>query len=144
MDFTYKLFKATLCYATFLYTYTSCWLQFFLLLSVVWHSSTRNSLRLCFTFMLTIMQQGTATAAPATVQTPDSANLKVNQVIKQILVNILHQMLENNNECCFYELQSLLHIRTSLSNCVLSSGDAVVLLSYVALQWFFKLHKYNI
>lgn len=78
--------------------------SFYLLLSVVWHSSTCDSLRLCFTFMLTIMQQETAAATPATVQTPDSANLKVNQVIKHIFVNILQQMLENINECCCYEL----------------------------------------
>lgn len=52
--------------------------------------------------MLTIIQQGKPTTTPATVQTPDSANLKVNQVIEDTLVNILHQMLETLVNVAYY------------------------------------------
>lgn len=41
-----------------------------------------DSLNTCFLFMLTLTQPGQTAATSATVQTPDSANLKVNQVFE--------------------------------------------------------------
>lgn len=74
--------------------------------------------------MLTLIQQEKTAPTSATVQTPDSANLKVNQVFEinaLFSLTFFFQMLENLLvNVAFYHIQILIYINASFIVLVLT------------------------
>lgn len=85
--------------------------------------------------MLTLTQQGQNAASPATVQTPDSANLKVNQVFEITFscLDFFPDAFRIIGECCFLSgIQASIYIHASLIVYILMCCSSVALICCTA------------